>query len=179
MKSAVPFSFGLCLAIAACGGEAPQESPESPGETSAQQEAAQPQEAVAASANNWIEYEVTGEVTASGRADEIMICSTTEDNRFLARSLTDWVIDIDSEGTGAGTRSAKMVVAAPTGMVQVDGPPGRDVRFRGEGTITVTEAGTDAMGMRLVEVEYSATGLSNWYEQTIDVAGSLKCPVLQ
>jgi hypothetical protein len=179
MKSAVPISFGLCLAIAACGGGEPQDSAQSQAEAPAQQEAAPAEETVAASADNWIEYEVTGTVSASAREDEIMICSITEDDRFLARSLGTWIIDIDSQGTEAGTRSAEMVVAAPTGMVKVEGPPGRDVRFRGEGTITVTEAGRDAMGMRVVEVEYSSTGLANWYEQTIDVSGSLKCPVLQ
>lgn len=51
-------------------------------------------------------------------------------------------------------------------------------RMKGDGTATLSEAGTGAMGLPLVEVEFSAPELGNDAGQTVGVSGTFVCAVM-
>lgn len=127
----------------------------------------------------WVEYSISGPVTLSGREDDVVICSSSSDG-FKARTLGDWVIDVEADGTGPGSFPAKFYVAAPEQYDDKlrDDNFRTDDRFRGDGTITITVKGKDPLGLDLVEVEFNASSLESGGGIVIHVQGKLSCSVM-
>ena len=171
---------GMLVLVMACGGEAREAGPEEeagPAATAGETAAGESGEAVT-SGNNWIEYSVTGEVEGSGRAEEVMMCSTTGEE-FLARSLGDWILDFEVPGSGAaGEHQGRMYLAVPRDLLPEGGDPRRDARLRGDVTVRIQNVGQDPMGMRVVEVAYEGADLASERDVTASVSGSFRCPVM-
>lgn len=171
----------LILAMA-CGGEAPGAggAEETEDGTPAAEGAAQGAagEAASADARNWIEYGVTGEVEGEGRDTDVMMCSTTGED-FLARSLGEWVFDFEIPGTGAaGEHQGRMSLAVPRDQLPEGGDMRRDWRLRGDVTVEIEDAGQDAMGMRVVDVDFTGADLASEQDVTASVSGSFRCSVM-
>ncbi len=132
-----------------------------------------------ASITAWVEYSISGPVTLSGREDDVVMCSSSSDG-FKARTLGDWVIDVEADGTGPGSFPAKFYVAAPEQYDDKlrDDNFRTDDRFRGDGTITITVKGKDPLGLDLVEVEFNASSLESGGGIVIHVQGKLSCSVM-
>lgn len=167
----------VVFAFACGGGEPASDAGEGAGESApAVSQPAAEAPALARGANR-IEYEVTGHLQASGTETDVMLCSTTEGSAMEARSLGDWVINFEVAAHSAGTHEVRLSVGAPEGMVQHESVA-RDDRFRGNGQITIKDAGTDAFGMRIMEAEFSGSDLVNQYDQVIEVKGRFTCSLL-
>lgn len=132
-----------------------------------------------ASSPAWVEYDISGAVTLSGREDDVVMCSSSSDG-FQARTLGDWVIDVEADGTGPGTLPAKFYVAAPEQYDDKlrDDDFRTDDRFRGDGTIAITDKGMGPLGLDVVEVEFQASGLESDGGIVIHVQGKLSCTVM-
>ena len=132
-----------------------------------------------ASITPWVEYSISGPVTVSGREDDVVMCSSSSEG-FVARTLGDWVIGVEADGTGPGSFPATFYVAAPEQYDDRlrDDNFRTDDRFRGDGTITITVKGKDPLGLDLVEVEFNATGLESGGGIVIHVQGKLSCSVM-
>jgi len=132
-----------------------------------------------ASSPAWVEYDISGAVTLSGREDDVVMCSSSSDG-FQARTLGDWVIDVEADGTGPGTLPAKFYVAAPEQYDDKlrDDDFRTDDRFRGDGTIAITDKGMGLLGLDVVEVEFQASGLESDGGIVIHVQGKLSCTVM-
>lgn len=130
-----------------------------------------------ATGNNSIEYRVSGHLEASGTEVDVMLCSTIEGTRWEARSLGNWVIGVEAATQGTGAHQAEFYVAAPQGMIEHEAVA-RDPRFTGTGQVTVEELGTDALGLKILKGEFSATGITNDYEHAIDISGTFTCSLL-
>ena len=132
-----------------------------------------------ASSPAWVEYDISGAVTLSGREDDVVMCSSSSDG-FQARTLGDWVIDVEADGTGPGTLPAKFYVAAPEQYDDKlrDDDFRTDDRFRGDGTIAITDKGMGLHGLDVVEVEFQASGLESDGGIVIHVQGKLSCTVM-
>ncbi len=132
-----------------------------------------------ASSPAWVEYDISGAVTLSGREDDVVMCSSSSDG-FQARTLGDWVIDVEADGTGPGTLPAKFYVAAPEQYDDKlrDDDFRTDDRFRGDGTVAITDKGMGPLGLDVVEVEFQASGLESDGGIVIHVQGKLSCTVM-
>mgnify|MGYP001819421002 CR=1 FL=1 len=166
----------LVLSFLGCGGEAAPGQSEMSGSEAAPASPQATESSTSGSANR-IEFQVTGQLEASGAENDIMLCSTTEGSEWAAQSMGDWVIGFEFRTLERGEHVVELLVAAPTGVIQHEAV-NRDPRFRGTGQATLEEAGTDAFGMSVVEVEFTASGLVNEHDQTINVEGQFVCPVL-
>ena len=126
----------------------------------------------------WVEYSISGPVTLNGREDNVVMCSSSSEG-FQARTLGDWVIGVEAEGSGPGAFPAEFYVAAPERYDDRlrDDNFRTDDRFRGEGTITIAVKGKDQSGFDLVEVEFNASGLESDGGIVIHVQGTLSCSV--
>lgn len=129
-------------------------------------------------AQTWMEFSVKGTVNTSERAEDTMLCSTTEDG-LLGQGGMDWVIHFEAPSAAPGTHAARFRVSAPASVVALHDDDFRtDDRLTGEGTITVEEAGSGQMDIPLLKVGFSATGLSSQTGATLDLTGTMVCPVL-
>ncbi len=130
-------------------------------------------------ATSWVEYGISGPVTLNGREDNVVMCSNTSDG-FQARTLGDWVIDVEAEGSGSGAFPAKFYVAAPEQYDDKlkDENFRTDDRFYGDGSVAITDKGKDPLGFDLVEVEFNASGLETGGGIVIHVQGKLFCAVM-
>ncbi len=133
-----------------------------------------------ASSPAWVEYDISGPVTLSGRDDDVVLCSSSSEG-FKARTLGDWVMDVEADGTGPGAFPAKFWVAAPEQYDDKlsDDDFRTDDRFRGDGNITIAAKGKDPFGQDVVEVEFQASGLESGGGIVIHVQGKLFCAVMQ
>jgi hypothetical protein len=126
-------------------------------------------------AESWIEYTVTGDFSAEGRDAESIICSETDEGWAIA-ARGAWYMDMTFDGVGPGERTGEIQVAVPEGTA---GAPGSAFarRMKTTGTVTITEAGTGAMGMPKIEMTFAATGLTNDDGQSVDLSGKALCVV--
>jgi len=126
-----------------------------------------------------VRYSISGPVTLNGREDDVVLCSNTSDG-FMARTLGDWVINVEAEGSGSGTFPAEFYVAAPEEYNAELGDDNfrTDDRFRGRGTVAIAVKGKDQLGLDLVEVEFNASGLESGGGIVIDVQGKLACSAM-
>lgn len=166
----MPLAFGC-----GNGGDPPQTAGDT-GEGGPHPVAVMDQSSTSESGNE-IEYSVTGDLEAAGTELDVMICGTTEEPSWEARSLGDWVIGFEFPGNGAGEFEVEMTVGAPTGLIQQEGLS-RDPRFRGTGWFTVKDAGQDAFGMATVEAEFSSDELVNGYGQSVRITGKFSCAII-
>ncbi|MGD2215515.1 MAG: hypothetical protein PVJ64_02110 [Gemmatimonadales bacterium] len=126
----------------------------------------------------FIEYTVTGSASASGREVDVVMCSSSEDGLNI-HSMGEWVFTFDAPSAEAGEHEARVRVAAPTAVTALHDDDFRtDDRLTGDGTIIVESAGKGEMGIPLLRVRYTAEGLSSDTGATIDVEGTLVCPLL-
>ncbi len=126
----------------------------------------------------FIEYSVTGSASASGRDMDVVICSSSEDG-FNIHSVGEWVFTFDGPSAEAGEHEARVTVAAPATVAALHDDNFRtDDRLSGDGTIVVERVGTGEMNMPLLKVQYTAKGLSSDTGATIDVEGTLVCPLM-
>jgi hypothetical protein len=132
-----------------------------------------------AASSAWVEYSISGPVTLNGREDDVVICSNTSDG-FKARTLGDWVIDVEAAGSGSGAFPAEFYVAAPEeyDAELSDDNFRTDDRFRGAGTVAITVIGRDQLGLDVVEVEFNASRLESGGGIVIDVQGKLSCSAM-
>jgi len=154
------------------GGDAPAaEAPEASRETDQSPAGAQPASA------NWVEYSVAGDLAAQGRDSDVGICSVGDEGGLNVAARGSWFMDLEVQGSSPGAHPARFTVTPPDGF---QGVP-TDVfsrRLTGEGSASIREAGTDAFGLRVLEVALSAPGLASDGGQTISVSGKLSCSVL-
>lgn len=139
-----------------------------------------PAEAPASSAtqsDNWIEYTVTGDFNAEGRDADVVFCSRGDEDELPVAARGAWFMDIEIQGSGAGQHPGSFTVTLPAGLA---GAPSDAMarRMRGNGTTTVSDAGTGAMGLPIVQVEFSAPELQNGGGQSIGVSGTFRCAVM-
>ncbi len=126
----------------------------------------------------FIEYSVTGSASASGRDVDVVICSSSEDG-FNIHSVGEWVFTLDAPSAEIGEHEARVMVAAPAAVTALHDDNFRtDDRLSGDGTIVVESAGTGEMNLPLLKVRYTAKGLSSDTGATIDVEGTLVCPLM-
>lgn len=131
----------------------------------------------ATTSNVWVEYAVTGDVKASGRDEDLVMCGMGDEG-FQARSLGDWKIDIETDQTGFGSFPAAFGVTAPDDVIPLtDADLSRGYRLEGSGSVTVADAGKDPMGFKLVTAEFSAQGLESPQGKVINIEGKLSCAV--
>ena len=130
-------------------------------------------------ATSWVEYSIGGPVTLNGREENVAMCFDTSDG-FKARTLGDWVIGVEAEGSGSGAFPAEFYVAAPDQYDDElrDDNSRTDDRFYGDGTVAITDKGEDPLGYGLVEVEFNASGLESGGGIVINVQGTLFCAVM-
>jgi hypothetical protein len=114
------------------------------------------------SAPAWIEYEVTGAVDASGREEDVVMCSETDDG-FQARSLGDVIIGLEADGNGEGPHDASVSLSGPSG------------RFEGRGTLSIRVTGQDVLGLPIYEVDFEGADLESRDGGVVDVQGNLSC----
>lgn len=128
---------------------------------------------------SWAEYSISGPVTLNGREDNVVMCSNTSEG-FKARTLGDWVIGVEAEGSGSGAFPAEFYVAAPAQYDDQlrDDDPRTDDRFGGGGTVAIAVKGKDQTGFDVVEVEFNASGLESDGGIVIHVQGKLFCAVM-
>ena len=160
------------LFATACGGP-DQSSPEAEDNG----EIAPTQEPVATASSVWIEYTVSGDASAQGREPDVMICGRGDDDVLLARSLGDWVVDIETESSGWGEIQARFTLSAPSELEGLDSP-GRDPRFRGSGRVVLEDKGRDRFGMPDVEGHFEAQGLTSHGGHTLNLSGAFRCGVM-
>lgn len=176
------------LAATACGGgeqsggEAAEEGQIALAEGSGAPQASIPEgtagsSASTASSGAWIEYEVSGDASAQDREEDVMICGRGDDEVLLARSLGDWVVDIETESSGWGELSANFTVSAPS---ELDGlkTPGQDPRFRGKGRVVLEDKGRDRFGMPDVEGHFETEELTSRGGHSLTVKGAFRCGVM-
>lgn len=161
---------GVPAMLGSCSGETARDAPNT--ETAGSGDAAVP-----AASDAWVEYTVTGDVTASGREQDVVMCARTGAG-FEARTLGDWYITIEADRFGFGRHAARFSVTAPVDVIPRTSGGGTSYRLEGTGQITVADAGQGQMGMSLVTVDFSASGLVNEDERTIDVQGKLSCALM-
>jgi len=114
----------------------------------------------------WIEYDVTGAWSASGREEDVVMCTDTGD-QFLARSLGDVIIDLEADGHGEGRHEMSVYVARATGA-----------RSEGRGTLTIRATGEESFGMSIYEVDFETSDLESTDGVVVAVRGSLMCAAM-
>jgi hypothetical protein len=111
----------------------------------------------------WVEYEVSGGWDVSGREDDVVMCSGTEDG-FMGRSLGDVIIDLEADGPGDGRHEMSIYVADMTGR-----------RFEGRGVLTVRPTGEESFGFPIYDVEFEGAGLESRDGGVLSVRGTMAC----
>ena len=179
MAARVAGILALALLPLGCGGgetggdasstETPEASTSGVGDQN--QVAGQPSSA------NWVEYYVSGDLEARGRDSDVVICSRGEEGQLNIAARGAWFMDLEIHGSSPGEHHAGFTVTPPDDF---QGVPG-DVfarRLKGEGSASIKEAGTDAFGLRVLEVELSAPSLVSDGGQRASLTGRLSCSVL-
>ena len=132
---------------------------------------------VVAQAEVWIDFKVTGTVNLSGREEEVVACNETDEGMRI-RTMGEWKFTFDVPSAAPGRHQARVHLSAPTSVVPLhDDDPHTDDHLTGTATLTSTSAGTGAMGMPLLRVQFLARGLTSEAGARIDVEGVLVCPV--
>jgi hypothetical protein len=131
--------------------------------------------AVAGEADTWIEYTITGDFAVEGRDLDAIMCSETEEGWVIA-SRGAWTIDMELEGVGTGVRTGRLQVTVPEGT---DDAPSSvaDRRMNATGAVTIGELDEGTMGLRKIEMEFTATDLRNDDGQSVDFIGRAVCLV--
>lgn len=133
---------------------------------------------ITSGSDQWIEYTVTGPSTITGREEGMTMCANT-DSGLEARNLGDWYFTFEADGTGPGEHAARYEVTAPQELEAFHDPgPHGNYRFNGQGTITVSAAGQGQLGLDLIEITFSASGLQAGGGLEIAVEGRMRCAVM-
>ena len=127
-------------------------------------------------AQAWIEYAVTGDASVENREEDVVMCTIT-DEAFLAHTLGQWNVSIESADGSPGEHTATFMVAAPDSIAALQSPAVDD-RLRGEGTVTIADGGMGQYGFPRVEVTYEAAGLESGQGKTISIRGKFVCDVM-
>ena len=132
-----------------------------------------------ASAQTWMEFTVVGTASVSEREEDTMICSKTTDDALLGRGGADWVIEFEAPSAEPGTHDARFRVAAPRSVAALHDTNFRtDDRLSGTGTITIEEAGTGQMNLKLLRIRFSATELASDTGAQIGLTGTMLRPLM-
>lgn len=130
-----------------------------------------------AAAQTWMEFSVSGTVSVSERVEDTMLCSKTEDG-LLGQGGMDWVIEFEAPSAAPATHTARFRVSAPASVTALHDDDDRtDDRLTGEGSITVESAGAGQMNIPLLKIAFKADGLSSRTGATLDLTGTMICPV--
>ena len=130
------------------------------------------------SSNVWFEYTVTGDVELTGREEDVVMCSNTDDG-FQAQTLGEWTLRLEAEGDGPGTHHVQYELDVPQSVTALHDDDDRtNDRFYGDGSIAIEEAGKDQFGFTLVKIAFSADSLHADTEHTIAMKGTISCPLL-
>lgn len=138
--------------------------------------AAQGQPAGQAGSGNWLEYAIAGDFGAEGLDTDVVICSQGGEGQLNVASRGAWFLDMEVQAATAGQHAARITVTLPPGLEGAPSDPFAR-RMKGEGSATLRDTGTDAFGLRVVEVEFSAGELSNADGQTVTASGRFSCSI--
>jgi len=126
---------------------------------------------------SWIDFKLIGTVSLAGRETDVVSCNENDDGMQI-RALGDWKFTFDVPSAAPGRHEARVHVAAPESVTGLhDGDPRTDDHLTGRAAVASTPAGTGAMGLPLLRVEFDAPGLTSGTGAKVDLTGVLVCPV--
>jgi len=126
---------------------------------------------------SWIDFKLIGTVSVAGRERDVVSCNENDDGMQI-RAMGDWTFTFDVPSVAPGRHEARVHVAAPESVAALhDGDPRTDDHLTGRAAVTSTPAGTGAMGLPLLRVEFDAPGLTSGAGAKVDLTGVLVCPV--
>jgi len=128
----------------------------------------------AVKSGSYIEYTIKGDIQATQRDDETILCSNPT-KIFQSHSAGKWIITITADNPGVGAHTVKLMVTPPDDLERLKSARAGDHRFYGEGTLDLEYAGQDNFGLLAVKGAFSAKGLKSKDGLTIDMEGKLFC----
>lgn len=180
MRASIAGVLALVLLPLGCGGGEPA-GDDAPGSAAVDAVApavtGQDQAAGQAGSANWVEYAIAGDFGAQGRDTDVVLCSQGDEGQLNVAARGVWFLDMEVEGTAAAQHAARITVTLPAGLEGAPSDPFAR-RMKGEGSATLRDVGTDAFGLRVVEVDFSAGELSNGDGQTVTASGRFSCSIL-
>lgn len=179
MKKRDGIVFALGIAVLGCGAKGMRTEGDDAGAGTTSAKAVAEVASVAEAAPDvWVEYTVSGDFQGKSRDEDVVLCSVGGDGQLNIAARGVWYFDMEFEGAGPGSHQGKLTVTLPEAL---PGAPSGvfSRRMIGKGTATVADAGRDALGLRKVEVEFSAAGLENDEGRKVDVTGKLACGLFQ
>ena len=126
---------------------------------------------------SWIDFKLSGTVSLAGRERDVVSCNENDDGMQI-RATGDWKVTFDVPSAAPGRHEARVHVSAPESVTALhDRDPRTDDHLTGRAVVTGAPAGTGAMGLPLLRVEFDAPGLTSGTGVKVDLTGVLVCPV--
>lgn len=135
--------------------------------------------ALQAQTDVFIEYQLTGSVTRSGRDADVVLCSPDQDGRLTVHTLGTWVFSFELPSAKPGQYEANLTIAAPDSVSALhDNNIRTDDRLSGQAMFVVQGAGRGQMSLPLLRIRFTAKGLVSELGKQVDVEGTVGCAVM-